>query len=103
MIHVETIWIDDQPFTYTHVELPKTNLLIISNDIGYIMCGALDVDLLSDQLSDRQIVAARAVGVRNRDALIHAPLQKVTTYAKEQYGWYEGMIGRHALLSLSSS
>lgn len=103
LIHVEPIWIDDQPFTYTHVALPKTNLLIISNDIGYIMCGALDIDLFNDYLKDREIIAARAVGVRTVDALIHAPLQKVTTSAQEKYGWYEGMIGKHALLSLSSS
>ncbi len=101
LIHVEPIWIEDHAFTFTHVELPKTDLLIISNDIGYIMCGALDVDLLNEKLHDRQIVAARAVGVRNRDELLYAPLQKVTKYSEEKYGWYEGMIGKQALLSLN--
>ena len=101
MIHTEPIWIEDQGFTFVHVELPKTDLLVIYNDIGYIMCGALDVDLLNDRLKDRQIVAGRAVGVRNRDELLYAPLQKVTDYAAEKYGWYDGMIGKKALLTLS--
>ncbi|MGP4073037.1 YunC family protein [Piscibacillus sp. B03] len=100
MVHVEPIWIDDVPFTFVHVELPKTDLLVISNDIGYIMCGALDVDLLNEKLAGRKIVAGRAVGVRTRDELLYAPLQKVTNYAKETYGWEEGMSGKEALLRL---
>ena len=89
MVHVEPIWIDDVPFTFVHVELPKTDLLVISNDIGYIMCGALDVDLLNEKLAGR-----------TRDELLYAPLQKVTNYAKETYGWEEGMSGKEALLRL---
>ncbi|RPF50340.1 YunC family protein [Aquisalibacillus elongatus] len=100
MVHVEPIWIDDVAFTFVHVELPKTDLLVVSNDIGYIMCGALDVDLLNEKLADRHIVAGRAVGVRSLDELLYAPLQKVTDYSKEKYGWHEGMIGMNALLRL---
>ncbi|WP_027964339.1 YunC family protein [Halalkalibacillus halophilus] len=100
MIKVEPLWLDDRPFTYIEVELPQTTLLIISNDLGYIMCGALDVDLLNNKLAHRKIIAGRAVGVRSRDELIYAPLQMVTEYAAKEYGWYEGMIGKHALLSL---
>ncbi|WP_188206929.1 YunC family protein [Alkalibacillus aidingensis] len=100
MVHVEPMWIEDQAFTFTQVDLPKTTLLIISNDIGYIMCGALDVDLLNEKLHDRKIVAGRATGVRTRDELLYAPLQKVTKYAEEKYGWYDGIIGKQALLAL---
>ncbi|SRR5690554_3995321 len=100
MIHVEPIFIDEIGFKSIEVNLPKTNLLVVSNDIGYIMCGALDVDLLNDKLQDRQIVAGRAVGVRTIDELLYAPLQKVTTYAVEKYGWYEGILGREALKKL---
>ncbi|TFB24271.1 DUF1805 domain-containing protein [Filobacillus milosensis] len=100
MVHVEPIWIDDVAFTFVHVELPKTDLLVVSNDIGYIMCGALDVDLLNEKLKDRHIVAGRAVGVRSLDELLYAPLQKVTDYSKEKYGWEEGMSGKNALLRL---
>ena len=101
MIHTEPIWIEGHGFTFVHVELPKTNLLVIYNDFGYIMCGALDVDLLNDKLCDRNIVAGRAVGVRNRDELLYAPLQKVTNYSIEKFGWYEGIMGKQALLALT--
>ena len=44
------------------MNLPKTTLLTISNEHGYIMCGALDVGLLNEKLADRKIIAGRAVG-----------------------------------------
>lgn len=96
MIHTEPIWIEGHGFTFVHVELPKTNLLVIYNDFGYIMCGALDVDLLNDKLGDRNIVAGRAVGVRNRDELLYAPLQKVTNYSIEKLAGMKALWGsRH--------
>lgn|SRR5690625_3877612 len=100
MIKAEPMWIEDQGFTSVHVALPKTDLLVIHNDLGYIMCGALDVGLLDERLGDRHIIAGRAVGVRTLDELLYAPLEKVTDYAKETFGWYEGMIGKDALLTL---
>ncbi|MFC6332650.1 YunC family protein [Paenibacillus septentrionalis] len=80
----------------TEVKLPKTSLLSISSDKGYIMCGALDVALLNDKLKDRQIIAARAVGVRTLDELLHAPLESVTHEA-ERLGVTVGMRGIDAL------
>ncbi|MRG85164.1 YunC family protein [Salinibacillus xinjiangensis] len=100
MVTVEPLWIKDKPFTAVQVKLPKTNLMVISNEVGYIMCGALDVDLLSDKLYERQIVAGRAVGVKTISELLEAPLDKVTLASKEQYGWEEGMNCKEALLRL---
>lgn len=100
LVTVEPIILDGVPFTAVSVKLPKTNLLVVSNDDGYIMCGALDVDLLNEKLADRNIIAARAVGVRTIDDLVHAPLEKITVGA-EQIGWKEGMIGKDALLLLA--
>src|SRR5699024_12118455 len=71
------------------VELPKTNLLMIANEVGYIMCAALDVDVLNEKLADREVIAGRAEGVRTIDDLLHAPLQKITHAAAQQYGWEE--------------
>ncbi len=79
------------------VKLPKTTLLSISTDKGYIMCGALDVGLLNDKLSDRGIIAARAVGVRTLPQLLAAPLESVTLEA-EKLGIVPGMSGAEALL-----
>jgi uncharacterized protein YunC (DUF1805 family) len=100
LVTVKPLWINDKPFTQVEVKLPKTNLLVVSNEIGYIMCGALDVDLLSDKLYERQIVAGRAVGVKTIEELLKAPLDKVTIASKEQHGWEEGMNCKEALLRL---
>lgn len=97
---VKPIMIDNHPFTAIRVELPKTNLMVVSNEVGYIMCGALDVDLLNDKLAERKIVAARATGVKTIEQLLDAPLDKVTTEAKNR-GWYEGMNAKEALLKIA--
>lgn len=100
MITVNPLEIDGMFFTAITVELPKTNLLMISNEIGYIMCGALDVDVLNEKLADRKVIAARAVGVRTIDDLLHAPLEKITD-ASKSFGWEVGMIGKEALGRIS--
>ncbi|WP_420809416.1 YunC family protein [Aquibacillus halophilus] len=92
--------IENHPFTAISVKLPKTNLLIVSNEIGYIMCGALDVDLLNDKLAERKIVAARAIGVKTIEQLLDAPLDKVTNEA-ENKGWYKGINAKEALLKIA--
>lgn len=99
MMQMEPIFIDGHPFTAISVQIPKTNLLVVMNEIGYIMCGALDVDLLNEKLADRDIIAGRAVGVRSIQDLLHAPLEKVTIGSKK-WGWQEGMVGKDALLKL---
>jgi len=101
VITISPIDIEGVIFTAIRVELPKTNLLIISNEIGYIMCAALDVDILNEKLKDRKVVAARAVGVRTIEDLLHAPLESVTDSAKMEYGWEEGMVGKDALLKIA--
>ncbi|MFD2045145.1 YunC family protein [Ornithinibacillus salinisoli] len=102
MITVNPLEIDGKFFTATSVELPKTNLLIISNDIGYIMCAALDVDIFNEneKLKKRNVIAGRAEGVRTIDELLHAPLAKITDASKE-YGWQLGMTGKDALKKLT--
>ena len=99
MVTLIPITIDNTAFTAVSVELPKTNLLAVYNDKGYIMCGALDVGLLNERLRDRQIIAARAVGVRTIQQLLDAPLESVT-YEAERLGIKKGMIGKDALLKM---
>jgi uncharacterized protein YunC (DUF1805 family) len=99
MVTLEPIVIDQHTFTAVTVLLPKTTLLTISNDKGYIMCGALDVGLLNAKLKDRGIVAGRAVGVRTIEQLLEAPLESVTAEA-EQFGIFPGMKGKEALLKM---
>ncbi|NPC94061.1 DUF1805 domain-containing protein [Bacillus sp. WMMC1349] len=99
MVNLTPIMIEGQSFTAITVKLPKTNFMAITNDAGYIMCGALDVALLNDRLKDRKIIAARAVGVRTIDQLLEAPLESVTDAAKE-LGIYPGTSGKEALLKM---
>ena len=102
MITVNPIEIEGMQFTAVSVELPKTTLLTISNEVGYIMCAALDVTIFNEipKLMERNVIAGRALGVRTIEQLLDAPLEKVTNASKE-YGWKEGMTGREALLKIS--
>lgn len=96
MVRVEPIWVEGFPFTTTHVALPKTNLLMVSNDYGYIMCGALDVELLRTKLADRGIIAARATGVKTMQELIDGTVESCTQ-AAEELGIIPGMSMKDAL------
>ncbi|MDQ0215157.1 uncharacterized protein YunC (DUF1805 family) [Oikeobacillus pervagus] len=99
MIHLSPMDLDGHTFLTVSVKLPKTNLLVVTNDQGYIMCGALDVQLLNDKLKDRNIIAGRAVGVKTIDELLESPLESVTVGA-EKLGIHKGMIGKDALLKM---
>lgn len=99
LINMMPIVIEDKTFIGISVQLPKTTLLSISSDCGYIMCGALDVGLLNTKLKERKIIAGRAVGVRTIEELLNAPLEIVTDEA-ERIGITAGMIGKDALLKM---
>ncbi len=99
MVSIEPVMIDGHMFIASTVRLPKTTLLTLSNDRGYIMCGALDIGLLNSKLKDRGIIAGRAIGVRTIDQLLDAPLESVT-FAAREIGITPGTIGREALLKM---
>lgn len=99
MVDLSPVKINDHTFIAVSVALPKTNLLAVMSDKGYIMCGALDVQLLNEKLSYRKIIAGRAVGVRTIEELLTAPLESVTI-AAQQRGIDVGMIGKDALLKM---
>jgi uncharacterized protein YunC (DUF1805 family) len=103
MVTVEPLEVEGKYFTATTVKLPKTTLLSISNDVGYIMCAALDVDFFDEnpKLKQRNVIAGRAEGVRSIDQLLNAPLAKITEASRENFGWEIGMTGKEALLRLS--
>lgn len=99
MVSLEPIVLEGYAFTAVTVRLPKTTLLTVSNENGYIMCGALDVGLLNAKLHDRKIIAGRAVGVKTIEQLLKAPLESVTLEA-ERLGIHAGMSGEEALLKM---
>ncbi|SFL16763.1 Uncharacterized protein YunC, DUF1805 family [Paenibacillus sp. 1_12] len=96
MIQMHPVVIDGFTALAIEVKLPKTTLIVVSTDRGYIMCGALDVGLLNEKLKDRQILAARATGVKTIEELLEAPLESVT-YEAERLGIVPGMKGKDAI------
>ena len=99
MVEVKPITLDGHQVISISVQLPKTNLLVVTTDRGYIMCGALDVSLLNERLRDRNIIAGRALGVKTIEQLLEAPLQSVTKTA-EDLGIIPGMTGKEAILKM---
>lgn len=99
MIELSPVEIEGHTFISVSVKLPKTNLLVVTNERGYIMCGALDVGLLNERLKNRKVIAGRAVGVKTIGELLEAPLESVTLEA-EKLGIHKGMIGKEALLKM---
>ncbi|MCL7749952.1 MULTISPECIES: YunC family protein [Halalkalibacter] len=101
MLEMNPIQIEGETFIAVTLKLPKTNFMAVTNDKGYIMCGALDVNLFNtnQKLIDRKIIAGRAVGVRTIEQLLEAPLESVTLEA-EQLGITAGMKGKDALLKM---
>jgi uncharacterized protein YunC (DUF1805 family) len=100
MIDMSPIEIEGRTFLCISVKLPKTNLLVVTGDKGYIMCGALDVALLNEKLKGRKVIAGRAVGVKTIEELLEAPLESVT-YEAENLGATKGMVGKEALLLMN--
>jgi uncharacterized protein YunC (DUF1805 family) len=96
MMSLVPIDIRGQTVLGIEVKLPKTTLIAVTTDKGYIMCGALDVALLNERLKDRGIIAGRAVGVRTIQELLNAPLESVT-YEAERLGITPGMKGTDAI------
>ncbi|MEK8126845.1 DUF1805 domain-containing protein [Paenibacillus filicis] len=96
MMRMEPVEVGGRTALAIEVKLPKTTLLAVTTDKGYIMCGALDVALLNERLRDRSIIAARATGVRTIEELLNAPLESVT-YKAEEMGIYPGMRGIDAV------
>ncbi|WP_240416301.1 YunC family protein [Paenibacillus periandrae] len=96
MIQMHPVAIDGFTALAIEVKLPKTTLIVVTTDRGYIMCGALDVGLLNERLKDRHILAARATGVKTVEELLEAPLESVT-YEAERLGIVPGMKGKDAI------
>jgi uncharacterized protein YunC (DUF1805 family) len=102
MVKVNAITVEGFPFTTTHVPLPKTNLLSIHNQVGYVMCGALDMSLLRDKLADRGIVAARATGVKTMEELLEGVVESCTQEA-EKLGIVPQMSIKEALVIIGKA
>jgi uncharacterized protein YunC (DUF1805 family) len=102
MVKVIPLRIDEWTAIGVEVLLPRTTLLAITAGDGYIMCGALDIQLLNERLKDREIIAGRAVGVRTIEQLLAAPMESVTDAAKA-LGITVGMSGKEAIVIMANA
>ncbi len=92
---------EDKEFYKIQVTLPKTTLLVIGNEVGYFMCGALDVEVFkTEKLKAREVVCGKALGVRTLDELFNAKLVDISDACKK-YNIHEGMLVKDALLLIS--
>ncbi len=72
------------------VALDHTTLLIIEGYGGFVMCGALDVEIYnSPKMIARGVICGKAIGVKTIEELYQAELAEVCQYAKA-IGWEPG-------------
>lgn len=80
----DSVVINGNKYDTLEIELPKTTFLIIGNSKGFIMCGALDVDIYdSPKLISRGVICAKAIGVKTIDDLIAASVYQASSKARE--------------------
>lgn len=98
-IEYNTISIEGRDFYTVEVNLPKTNLLVVGNENGYFMCGALDVGIFDskEHLKARKVICGRSLGVKTLDDLIESSLQQTSLEAQNK-GVLPGMKVKDALL-----
>ena len=98
---MEEMIINGSVFKKIKVELPKTTLYIISNDKGFVMCGALNVDIYNSlKLKDRKVLCANVIGVKSFDDLLNGKINQASD-AFVELGAFEGMRVKDALYLLS--
>lgn len=102
MVIIHPVLLDNYTIISIEVKLPKTNLLVLHTERGYVMCGALDIELLRRQLPEREIVAARAIGVKNIEELLNGVVDSCTQ-AAESLGIFPEMSIREALKMMKYS
>lgn len=100
MITINSLEVDGLMFTGIHLELPGTELFIITNEVGYIISTSLVTKLTTHQMNGQQIIAGAVSNVSAVEDILRAPLEEITEKARHQ-GWVIGMCGRDALLKIA--
>ncbi|MBI4241362.1 MAG: DUF1805 domain-containing protein [Candidatus Rokubacteria bacterium] len=96
MVTVRPVKVDGETAIGITTELPKTRVLALATEKGYVMCGIINIPELDRIHPERRIVAARVVGVREVEDLLEAEVVEATQEAK-RLGIKEGMSGKDAL------
>ncbi len=97
MVKMEPIFLNGHCVIGVEIAYPKTTLLSITvPNIGYIMCGVLNIQAMDTLHPERGIIAARVVGVKTFQDLLKARVVE-TTKQGEQIGISPGMTGAESL------
>jgi len=97
MVEMIPIKLDNGTAIGIAVRYPKTTLLSITTDAGYIMCGVLNVEGVDTLHRERRIIAARLTNVKNFDDMLDAIVIEATKQA-ESLGIIPGITtGKQAL------
>jgi len=97
MVNMEPIMLQGHCLIGLEIAYPKTKLLSITvPNVGYLMCGVLNINALDTLHLERGIVAARAVGVKTLQDLLEAKIVD-TTIKGSKIGIQPGMTGAKAL------
>lgn len=81
MIKMTPIKLDNGTAIGISVNYPKTTLLSISTETGYIMCGILDIETVDTLHAERRIIAARLINVRNFEDMLNGTIESATRLA----------------------
>lgn len=100
MITINSLDVDGIIFTGVHLELPHTNVFIIMNEMGYIINTTFEIEFITKEKRERNMIAAVMTEVNKIDDLLNAKIEKVTEEAK-RIGWFVGMKGKDALLTIA--
>lgn len=100
MVELVPIRVGDFTAIGISVHLPKTRVLVISTENGYIMYGLVDLARLDELHPERRIAAARVTHVRTIQDLLTGKVDAVTDEARRR-GVVEGMTGFAALEKLA--
>lgn len=83
MIEMIPINLDNGKAIGISVKYPKTTLLSISTEVGYIMCGVLNIEGVDKLHADRDIIAARMTKVKTFDDMLRAKVVEATQEAQK--------------------
>lgn len=97
MIRIENITINNFNAIGIEINYPKTKLISITiPNVGYIMCGVLNTEILDELHSERKIIAANILGVKEFKDLLNGKINGFTKEASN-IGITKGMTGKDAL------
>lgn len=97
IINVQNIELKKGSVLGIEIDYPKTKFLSITvSNIGYIMCGILDVKLLDVLHLERGIIAVKITGASNLMDLLSRQITEVTKTAAK-IGIKVGMTGEEAI------